>query len=162
MGENLDFLVHRDLTFKQIQLLLVRFPNLSSYDVVVPGTANLSFNIEVSSEEDPKRILVSNIGRAIVKKLAVKFEGNEILGVDDFDVFACYRDLWKSVKQNAVRQGIIYSGRCIENCMKLRINALDKDAKNKKYKAIDNAYGNKFVISLDSEMLDSAMPYLVI
>ena len=105
---------------------------------------------------------MNNIGRAIVKKLAVKFEGNEILGVDDFDVFACYRDLWKSVKQNAVRQGIIYSGRCIENCMTLRINALDKDAKNKKYKAIDNAYGNKFVIPLDSEMLDSAMPYLVV
>ena len=31
---------------------------------------------------------MSNIGRAIVKKLAVKFEGNEILGLDDFDVFA--------------------------------------------------------------------------
>ena len=29
---------------------------------------------------------MSNIGRAIVKKLAVKFEGNEILSVDDFDI----------------------------------------------------------------------------
>ena len=27
-------------------------------------------------------MLVSNIGRAIIKKLAVKFEGNEILSVD--------------------------------------------------------------------------------
>ena len=34
-----------------------------------------------------------NIGRAIVKKLAVKFEGNEILSIDDFDIFACYQDL---------------------------------------------------------------------
>ena len=33
---------------------------------------------------------MSNIGRAIVKKLAVKFEGNEILSVDDSDIFACY------------------------------------------------------------------------
>ena len=31
---------------------------------------------------DPKRVLVSTIGRAVIKKLAVKFEGNEILGVD--------------------------------------------------------------------------------
>ena len=31
---------------------------------------------------------MSNIGRAIVKKLAVKFEGNEIMSVDDFDVLA--------------------------------------------------------------------------
>ena len=52
---------------------------------------------------------MSNIGRAIVKKLAVKFEENEILYKEDFDVFACYRDLWKtkSEKRNAIRQGII-------------------------------------------------------
>ena len=52
--------------------------------------ANLSFNIELSSTADTKRTLVSNIGRAFVKKLAVKFEGNEILSIDDYDIFACY------------------------------------------------------------------------
>ena len=49
--------------------------------------ANLSFNIELTSAIDANRTLVSNIGRAIIKKLAVKFEGNEKLSVDDFDVF---------------------------------------------------------------------------
>ena len=70
---------------------------------------------------DTKRTLVSNIDRAIVKKLAVKLERNKILGVDDFDVFACYRELLKteSEKQNAERQGIIYSEGCTENFMKL-------------------------------------------
>ena len=66
---------------------------------------NLSFNIELTSAVDANRTLVSNIGRAMVKKLAVKFEGNEIImNVDDFDVFACYRDLWKtkSEKRNAI------------------------------------------------------------
>ena len=52
--------------------------------------ANLSFNIELTSAVDANRTLVSNIGRAIVKKLAVKFEGNEIMSVDNFNVFACY------------------------------------------------------------------------
>ena len=33
---------------------------------------------------------MSNVGRAIVKKQAVKFEGNEIMSVDDYDIFACY------------------------------------------------------------------------
>ena len=70
--------------------MLVRFPNLGSDDVIVPGTANLSFNIELTSTADPKRSLVSNLGRAIIKKLLVKFEGTEILIVDDFDIFACY------------------------------------------------------------------------
>ena len=40
-------------------------------------------------------MLVSNIGRVTVEKLAVKFEGKEILSIDNFDVFVCYRDLWK-------------------------------------------------------------------
>ena len=84
--------------------------------------ANLSFNIELTSAADANRTIVSNIGRAIIKKLAVKFEGNEIMSVDDFDVLACYQDLWKtkSEKRNAIQQGIISNDRCTENCIKLR------------------------------------------
>ena len=88
---------HNPSEIDQNQQLLVRFPNLGSDDVIISGTANLSFDIELSSTADTKRILVSNIGRA--KKLAVKFEGNEILSTDDFDIFACYRDLWKTVRK---------------------------------------------------------------
>ena len=104
---------------------------------------------------------MSNIGRAIVKKLAVKFEGNEIMSVDDFDIFACYQDLWKtkSEKRNAIWQGIISTVGCIENCIKLRINAYNKDAMSIQDKAIADAYGNKFIIPLDFEMLDSSAPY---
>ena len=104
---------------------------------------------------------MSNVGRAIVKKLAVKFEGNEIMSVDDFDVFACYQDLWKtkSEKRNAIRQGIISSDGCTENCIKLRINAGNKDATSVQDKAIADAYGNKFMVHLDFETLDSAAPY---
>ena len=94
---------HNPSEIDQNQLLLVRFPNLGSDDIIVPGMANLSFNIVLSSTTDLKRTLVSNIGRAILKKLAAKFEGNEILSIENFDVFACYRDLWKtaSEKKNA-------------------------------------------------------------
>ena len=152
---------HNPSEIDQAQLLLVRFPNLGSDDVIVPGMANLSFNIELSCTADLKRTLVSNIGRAIVKKLAVKFEGNEILSIDDFDIFACYRDLWKtkSEKRNAIQQGIITNGGCTNNCMRLRINAADKDASNQQDNAIAITYGNKFIIPLDFEMLDSAAPY---
>ena len=91
---------------------------------------------------------MSNIGRAIVKKLAVKFEGNEILSIDDFDIFACYRDLWKTKpeKRNAIRQGIVSSGSRTNNCIKLRINAGDKNSGNAQDNAIANTYGNKFII----------------
>ena len=52
--------------------------------------ANLSFNTELTSTVDANRTLVSNIGRAIMKKLAVNLEGNEIMSIDDYDLFACY------------------------------------------------------------------------
>ena len=138
---------HNPSEIDQNQLLLVRFPKLGSNDVIIPGTA------------DPNRTLVSNIGRAIVKKLAVKFEGNEILSIDNY-VFACYQDLWKtkSEKCNAIRQGIISTdGDLTPNCMKLRINAGGKDATNAQDKAIAEAYRNKFIIPLDFEMLDSVI-----
>ena len=109
--------------------------------------ANLSFNIELSSTADLNRTLVSNIGRAIVKKIAVKFEGNKIMSVDDFDIFACYWDLWKtkSEKRNAIQQGIISTEKCTENCIKLRINAGDKYAEVTQNNAIADAYRNKLI-----------------
>ena len=97
----------------------------------------------------------------MVKELAIRFEGNEILSIDNFDIFACYRGLWKteSEKQNAVRQGIIHSSGCTEYCIKLQTNALDKDDTYKRDAAITNASENKLIIPLDFKMLDSAMPY---
>ena len=41
----------------------------------------------------------------------------------------------------------------------MRINAGNKDATNAQDKAIADAYGNRFIIPLDFEMLDSAAPY---
>ena len=47
----------------------------------------------------------------------------------------------------------------MENCIKLRINVGDKNTSNAQDKAIADVYGNKFIIPLDFEMLDSAAPY---
>ena len=95
---------HNPSEIDQNQLLEIRFSNLGSDDIII----HLSFNIKLSSKAGKNRMMVSNMGRAIVKKLAVKFDRNEILSVDDSDVFASHRDLWKaeSEKRNVVRQGI--------------------------------------------------------
>ena len=50
---------HNPSEIDQAQLLLVRFPNLGSDDVIIPGMANLSFNIELTSTADPKSTLVT-------------------------------------------------------------------------------------------------------
>ena len=45
---------HNPSEIDQNQLLLVRFPNLGSDDVIVTGMAKLSFNIELSSTAGTK------------------------------------------------------------------------------------------------------------
>ena len=59
---------HNPNVIDQAQDLLIRFPNLGSDDIIIPGMANLSFNIELTSTADPNRTPVSNIGMAIIKK----------------------------------------------------------------------------------------------
>ena len=80
---------HNPSEIDRNQLLLVRFPNLGNDDVIVLGTVNLSFNIELSSKADPNRTLVSNIGRVMRKSWQSNVEGNEILSIDDKDLLGC-------------------------------------------------------------------------
>ena len=69
------------------------------------------------------------------------------MSVDNYDIFTCYQDLWKtkSENRNAIQQGIISTDRCMENCIKLRINPGDKNASNAQDKAVADVYGNKFI-----------------
>ena len=94
-------------TVDQNQQLLVRFPNLGADDVIVPGTARLAFTISLSST-DANRTLVQNIGRAICKRVTIRFSGKEVMSIDDSDVYYCYQDLWKTARErgNAQYQGI--------------------------------------------------------
>ena len=69
-------------------------------------------------------------------------------------VTAIYGKL-KSEKRNAARQDIISN----DGCIKLRIDAKDKSDSPAQDKAIAAAYEDKFIIPLDFEMLDSAIPY---
>ena len=63
--------------------------------------------------------------------------------------------------EDKVRKEKCYLARCgcTNSCIKLRVNAGNKDATNGQDKAIADAYGNKFIIPLDFEMLVSAAPY---
>ena len=85
-------------SIEQNQQLLVRFPNLGKDDVIVLGTARLAFTITLASE-DANRTVVQNLGRAIVKKLTIKISGNEVISIDNSDVFHCYNDLWKTASE---------------------------------------------------------------
>ena len=145
-------------TIDQNQSLLVRFPNLNEDSVIVPGTVRLAFTITLKST-DADRTLVQNIGRAIVKKITIKISGNDVMSIDDSDVFYCYKDLWKTKQErkNAHYQGIDESAD--RNVTKMRIDAGDKDTTKTADKAIADAYSSRFFIPLDFELLETHMPF---
>ena len=141
-------------TIDQNQQLLVRFPNLSSNDVIVPGTVRLAFEIELDSK-DQNATIYQNIGRVIIKKTTIRISGNEIMSIDDSDIYHCYIDLWKTPYELA---NMAYQGICKNNVLKHRVGAGDKSS-DKEDEAIADAYKNRFCIPLDFEILETHMPF---
>ena len=141
-------------TIDQNQQLLVRFPNLSSNDVIVPGTVRLAFEIELDSK-DQNATVYQNIGRAIIKKTTIRISGNEIMSIDDSDIYHCYIDLWKTPYERA---NMAYQGIGKDNMLKHRVGAGDKSS-DKEDEAIADAYKNRFCIPLDFEILETHMPF---
>ena len=141
----------------QNQQLLVRFPNLGAHDVVVPGTARLAFTVSLTST-DANRTIVKNVGRAVVKKTTIKISGNEVLSIDDSDVLHCYQDLWKTAQErrNSQYQGIDLSDD--SNVTRIRVGAGNKD-ETETDAAIAAAFGNRYHVPLDFELLESHMPF---
>ena len=146
-------------TVDQNQQLLVRFPNLGAHDVIVPGTARLAFTISLKSEKDANRTVVQNLGRAVVKKTTIRISGNEVMSIDDSDVYHCYLDLWKTAQErrNAQYQGIDTSSD--KNVTRIRVGAGNKDVNEAEDKAIADAFGNRYFVPLDFELLESHMPF---
>ena len=140
------------------QQLLVRFPNLGAHNLIVPGTARLAFTISLTST-DANRTVVQNVGCAIVKKTTIKISGNEVLSIDDSDVYGCYWDLWRTAQErsNSQYQGIDLSAD--RNMNRIRIRAGNKDETETEDKAVADAYGNRFHIPLDFELLETHMPF---
>ena len=119
----------------------------------------MTFNISLSGT-DVNRTLVKNLSRNIIRKLILKPKGNEIISIDDCDIFYSYYNCWKSTtdRRDAVFQGIVETGGQTENAIKHRISADDKanDTNDKKVAAI---FDDKFCFPLDFEILESGLPF---
>ena len=141
-------------TIDQNQQLLVRFPNLSDNDIITPRSARLAFTIELTST-DANATVFSNLGRAIIKKTTIRIRGNEVMSIDDSDIYHCYVDLWKTPTE---RINMTYQGIGKENMLRQRIGAgnATTDAEDE---AIAKAYGKRFCIPLDFKLLETHMPF---
>ena len=108
---------------------------------------------------DVNRTLEGNLGRNIIRKLVVKLDGNEIVSIDDCNIFYPYYDCWKTAteRRNAIFQGIVEADGQTENAIKHQINATDK-VNNAKDQTVASIYDNRFCILLDFEILESSLP----
>ena len=141
-------------TIDQNQQLLVRFPNLSDNNVIVPRSARLAFTIELTSKEANATVF-QNLGRAIIKKTTIRISGNEVMSIDDSDIYHCYVDLWKSSTE---RMNIVYQGLGESNMLKHRVGTGNATA-DAEDEAVSMAYSNRFCIPLDFELLETHMPF---
>ena len=100
-----------------------------------------------------------NLDHAILKKTTVKVSGNEVMSIDDSDVFHCNLNLWRtaSERENGPYQGIDTSSN--RNATRIRIGAGDRDETVAADKAIADAFYYRFHIPLDIEILESHMPF---
>ena len=140
---------------------MVRFPNLSKNDVIVPGTVKLAFEIDINSTSDDNATVFQNLGRSIIKKTTIKISGNEVLSIDDSDIFFNYVDLWRAPSE---LMNMAYQGIGTENMLKHRVSAADaksgtSSAEEKEDKAISDAFKNRFCVPLDFELLETHMPF---
>ena len=126
--------------------------------MIVPGTTRLAFKIALGSG-DANRAVVQNLGRVIVKKLAIRISGKGAMSIDDSDVFHCYNDLWKTAPEraNGHYQGTDASDN--RNTTRIRVGAGNGDPSFAADKAIADAFGDRFFIPLVFELLESHMPF---
>ena len=94
-----------------------------------------------------------------MKKLTIKNSGNEVMSIDDSDVFYCYNDLWKTAPEraNCHYQGIDASDN--RSTTRIRVGAGNRDSSVVADKAIADAFGDRFFTPLDLKLLESHMPF---
>ena len=89
----------------------------------------------------------------------MKLEGQEVVSLDDADIYLCYRDLWMTEKErlNAAYYGIHSSDG--GNTAKIRLGADDAAATTQPDASIAAAFGSRFAIPLDFEILTDHGPF---
>ena len=147
-------ITNNPITIDPNQQLSVRFPNLSDNDMIVPRSARLAFTITLTSK-DANATVFQNLGKAIIKKITTRISGNEIMSVDDSDIYQCYIHLWSTPTE---RVNVVYQGIGNANMLKHRVCA-DDASSNAEDKAVADVYENRFCIPLDFELLETHMPF---
>jgi len=116
----------------------------------VPGSLALRFDIDLSGGH-ANNYLVQNVSRALVAKFQVSFGGTILQQTNAYSIFKIYEDLFLLQEQ---RDEMLLEGIQSEDLCRIRSNAGDKKTSGvDSEKKLNEAYGTKYRIRLDHEIL---------
>ena len=76
----------------------IEIPHGSRDHVIIPDTVKITFNLDITTT-DKTRSVVSNVGRALVKKKVLMLGSKEIDTIDNSNIYDTYKDLYLSEKE---------------------------------------------------------------
>ena len=149
-------ITHNPSSANPKETLYVRIPRLTENTFYVPGSVYLSADVDISG--DAKNSVVNNLGRNLVSKLVVKFGTETILHIDNYNIYATFKDLWltEEERKNRVFQGIQGDKLRALRSGVTEANVTGETANDKTLNAV---YGEKYQIPLDFELLSTHAPF---
>ena len=136
--------------------LYIRIPRLTENTFFVPGSFHLSADLDISG--DNKNSVVNNLGRNLISKLVVKWGSETILQIDNYSIFATFKDLWLTEEE---RKNMVFQGIQSDNLRKLRSGVARADVTDETASelTLKSVYGEKYKIPLDFELLTTHAPF---
>ena len=77
----------------------IEIPHSSRDHVIIPDNVKITFNLDIESADKTRRI-VSNVGRALVKKNVLMLGSKDIDTINYSDIYDTYKDLYLSKKDS--------------------------------------------------------------
>ena len=131
------------------QHINIEIPHGSRDHVIVSDTIKITFNLEIKSA-DKARSVVSNVGRALVKKKELMLDSKSIDMIKNSDVYDTHKDLYLSKKEHEEN---LLQGIQLVNTLKTRMGAKKVDGTALTVTTLENAtkktFDNRFAIPLD-------------
>ena len=149
-------ITHNPSSANPKETLYVRIPRLTENTFFIPESIYLSADVDITGNN--KNSVVNNLGRNLVSKLVIKWGAENILAVDNYNLYASYKDLWltKEKRANSIFQGIQSS-----NLRELRsgVAAAAVTGETANEKTLAEVFEKKYKIPLDFELLSTHAPF---
>ena len=117
--------------------------------VIITDTVKITFNLDIEST-DKARIVVNNVGRALVKKKALILGSKDTDTINNSDIHDTYKDLYLREKE---REEKLLQGIQQANGLKGRLGSKKADGtaltKTTQENAIKKTFDKRFAIPLD-------------